>query len=412
MVVHRIQKNAADQPGGAGVDRTGATIPLRRRPDRATLRVAIVDGRYEDFLLTRRSLQRVGGSRFLITYADCLEAGYALLRNDVFDVALIASDLQGKSGLELIRRLGGRAAATPLILLAGGGDSGLDAEAMSAGAIDYLDKSELDGSVLERTIRYARHTHALEARLHVALRDASQANAAKSDFLARMSHDLRTPLNAILGFSEVVRDQMYGPVGSTKYAEYASHIYESGRHLLTLIDGILDLSRIEAGRLELTPELVDIASVIAEAMRLVQRQVEQKGLGMAAVADAGIPCVVADRRAVMQILVNLLSNAVKYTPVGGRIEIAARLVAGEMCVTVADSGIGIAPEDMETVLQPFGQGRQPSGSRQEGCGLGLSIVKSLIEMHDGCLEVESRPSVGTAVTIRFPRNRLAAEALS
>jgi len=410
MVVHRIQRNAADESAGAGTGEAAAMISFRRRPDRTRLRVAVVDGCYEDFLRTRRSLQKAGGSRFLITYADCIEAGYALLRNNVFDVALIASDLEERSGLDLIRRLGGRAAPTPLILLAGGGDPCLDTEAMSAGAIDYLDKHELAGGVLERTIRYARHTHALEAKLHVALRDVSEANAAISDFLARMSHDLRTPLNAILGFSEVVRDQMYGPVGSAKYAEYAGHIYESGRHLLTLIDGILDVSRIEAGRLELTPALVDIASVIADAMRLVQRQVEQKALRLAAVVEARLPCVVADRRAVMQMLVNLLSNAVKYTPAGGRVEIAAGVVAGELCVTVADTGIGIAPEEMETVLQPFGQGRQPNGSRQEGCGLGLSIVKSLIEMHGGCLEVESRPSAGTAATVRFPRNRLAADA--
>ncbi len=248
-------------------------------------------------------------------------------------------------------------------------------------------------------------------RLEAALSDATTArkraetaSQAKSQFLANMSHELRTPLNAVLGFSEVIRDRMFGNEAMDRYSEYADSIHVSGSHLLGLINDILDLSKIEAGKLELQHERFDLTVAAAEALRFVEPQARRKNISLA--RELPSECeVVADKRALRQIAANLLANAVKFTPPGGTVTLALRRdAAGGVILTVKDTGIGIRPEDRERVLESFGQGRHDIlPTEDHGTGLGLAIAKSLIEAHGGRITLESQVGEGTAVTVTLPQ---------
>ncbi len=241
-----------------------------------------------------------------------------------------------------------------------------------------------------------------------AARDAAQAaNIAKSRFLATMSHELRTPLNAILGFSEIIARQTFGPAGCAQYVEYAEIIHGSGAHLLSLISDILDLSKIEAGKLELKPEAIDVAELIAEALRLVgAKQAEGVGPVPHATVAPGLPALMADRRAAVQMIVNLVSNAVKFTPVDGDVAVDARCdQSGAIRITIADTGIGIAKADIPKALEPFVQVDDGAARHRGGTGLGLPIVKSLLELHGGEFILESDTGRGTRATLVFPRHR-------
>jgi PAS domain S-box-containing protein len=242
-----------------------------------------------------------------------------------------------------------------------------------------------------------------------AARDAAQAaNIAKSRFLATMSHELRTPLNAILGFSEIIAKQTFGPAGCPQYVEYAEIINGSGAHLLSLISDILDLSKIEAGKLELHPEAIDVGELIAEALRLVGARQEGTGPTPRATVAPGLPTVTADRRAAIQMIVNLVSNAIKFTASDGDVTIDAGLDGdGRLRVTVADTGIGIAKADIPKALAPFVQVDAGTARQKGGTGLGLPIVKSLIELHGGELILDSDTGKGTRVTLIFPASRIA-----
>ncbi len=240
-----------------------------------------------------------------------------------------------------------------------------------------------------------------------ALAEVELASRAKSDFLALMSHELRTPLNSILGFAEIIREQMFGAVGSDRYVSYARDISESGEHLLGVVNDILDLSKVEAGRMELHEETVDLLAVIQEATTLVQERATDKGLTLRASMPQSLPFLNADERLVKQMLINLLSNAVNFTPGGGWVAVTAeRSRKGGITLAVADSGIGIEPEDLPRVLMPFHAKNEPLAQKSHGTGLGLPLVKSLIELHGGEFHIKSTPKVGTTVVLSFPRDRV------
>lgn len=236
-----------------------------------------------------------------------------------------------------------------------------------------------------------------------ARQQAEEASLSKTRFLANMSHELRTPLNAIIGFAEVIQKQLMGPMGNARYVEYVDDILSSGQHLLSLINNILDMSKIESGSWRIQPEMTDPVEIMEASLRTFRERAEGRGVFMAMTVDARLFEGFVDRQALRQILLNLISNAVKFTPPGGRIEIGAQpLDDGAFAIWVTDTGIGIAPEHIPVVLAPFGQVENDLTRQYEGTGLGLPLVKSLVEMHHGRFEIHSALSEGTTIRAEFP----------
>ena len=230
---------------------------------------------------------------------------------------------------------------------------------------------------------------------------AEEANQAKSKFLANMSHELRTPLNAIIGFSEIMEAAMFGPLGAEKYNEYSRDIRESGEYLLDVINDILDMSKIEAGGIRLTPEEIDLDSVLADCMRVVWQRANEKHLTLQSRVAPAIG-LKADRRSLKQITLNLLSNAVKFTPDGGAVSVRGHVRAGKVTIAIEDSGIGIPKDALYKLGRPFEQVESQLTKRHQGSGLGLAIAKSLTELHGGAMRIHSRLGKGTMVVVRLP----------
>jgi two-component system cell cycle sensor histidine kinase PleC len=230
---------------------------------------------------------------------------------------------------------------------------------------------------------------------------AEEANQAKSKFLANMSHELRTPLNAIIGFSEIMESGMFGPLGAEKYNEYCTDIRGSGQYLLEVINDILDMSKIEAGRIRLDFEDLDLDTLLAESMRVVSAKAQEKQLEVSARIAPDLQ-LRGDRRAIKQIALNLLSNAVKFTPAGGSVTVRGRMANEFVVLGIADSGIGIAKDALAKLGRPFEQVESQLTKSHQGSGLGLAIAKSLVELHGGCMRIRSRPGRGTLVVVRLP----------
>jgi two-component system, cell cycle sensor histidine kinase PleC len=232
---------------------------------------------------------------------------------------------------------------------------------------------------------------------------AEEANQTKSKFLANMSHELRTPLNAIIGFSEIMGSGMFGELGSEKYREYCHDILTSGQYLLEVINDILDMSKIEAGRMKLDMETLDLSKTLAESLRVVAGRAQDKDLAVDADINSSIP-VVADRRATKQIMVNLLSNAVKFTPDGGRVVVRSHVLPDQIVFLIADTGIGIAPHSLARLGRPFEQVESQLTKTYHGSGLGLAIARSLTQLHGGTMKLRSKLGAGTVVRISLPRD--------
>jgi signal transduction histidine kinase len=253
-----------------------------------------------------------------------------------------------------------------------------------------------------------RKLEATSADLQTALDVAATASQAKSQFLATMSHELRTPLNAIIGFSEMLAGETFGPLGDQRYPDYARSIHASGRHLLQLINDILDFTRLDAGRLELYDEEIDLADLVADTLRMIELEAARAGIALAIALADDLPLLRADARRVRQVLLNLLSNAVKFTPRGGEIRLTAIPRGGELAIAIADTGIGIAAQDIPRALERFGQVDSSLSRKYEGTGLGLPLARRLMELHGGRLDIESAVGIGTTVTASFPGERLIA----
>ncbi len=258
----------------------------------------------------------------------------------------------------------------------------------------------VEDSLLLATLRDATAEQAHEAQLDQARIDAEALAAGKSRFLANMSHELRTPLNAIMGFSDIMKSKLFGPLPE-RYEEYGSLIHESGAHLLDLINDVLDMSKIEAERYQLSREAFDAREAVAAALRLMRVQADGAGVQLRGVIPATPLDVDADRRALKQIVLNLVSNALKFTPKGGAVTVTVHGYDGVFELVVTDTGVGIAPADLDRLGRPYEQAGD-SGQRSMGTGLGLSLVRAFAELHGGEMTIESTVGEGTSVTVRLP----------
>ena len=269
--------------------------------------------------------------------------------------------------------------------------------AISQDITEHKEQARALAEALEQLRRQA-------SNLNLDERQAAQAaSRAKSAFLAHMSHELRSPLNAVLGFSEVIRGLHFGQEQIEKYAEYGGYIHQAGSHLLALIDDILDIAKVEAGKLDLQPSSFDLSELLDECARMMRPMVDGRGLALRVTGNAAGLSLTADRRRTKQMIINLLSNAIKFTHPGGRVELAGhRMADGAIAITVADTGIGMSEDQIAVALEPFGRVESAAIKDPTGTGLGLPIVQNLIEAHGGRLQIRSQLKRGTIVRLVFP----------
>jgi signal transduction histidine kinase len=257
-----------------------------------------------------------------------------------------------------------------------------------------------------RLEQQGRDMEEMTRRLRSARDEAERANRAKSEFLANMSHELRTPLNAIIGFSEML-ESGYGGALSERQASYTKDIHDSGQHLLQIINNVLDMSKVEAGQYQLYETAVDLRDVARASISILSGRAREQGLSLELAIDPTLPCVMADERTLRQVLLNLLSNAVKFTPNGGRVTVTGSVQPnGDLAIHVQDTGIGIAAEALDLVMEPFRQANGSFSREYEGTGLGLTISKNFVELHGGKLAIESEVGVGTTVSVILPAFRV------
>lgn len=279
-------------------------------------------------------------------------------------------------------------------------EAGLDVEGLYRRIVD-LETRELE---MTATIAALRES---EARARAMAEHAESFNRMQADVLANLSHELRTPLNAIMGFAEMIRDEIVGPVGNDRYRAYAADIHDSALHLLKVIESLLNVSKGVIGKIVLAESEVALPAVIETARRMIQPRADRAGLGITIQLPPDLPAVRADARKLCQILLNLLSNAVKFTPPGGTVMVTAgRCVDGGLAIRVCDTGIGMRREDIPRALQPFIRLQEGLERDGDGAGLGLPLCEALMKAHDGRMEVDSEPGRGTTVTLFLPPGRV------
>ena len=327
--------------------------------------------------------------------------------------AMVIADvvMPNMDGFELCRRLRcePETAAVPILMATGLNDHQSIATAFDAGATDFIIKP-VNWLILKYRVRYMMRAARSFSHLVEAKERAETADRAKSAFLANMSHELRTPLNAVIGFSEVMQEQVLGPL-SPQYAEYAKIIGDSGAHLLTLINDLLDIAKSEAQGVKLGREDVHLPDVVSFSASMVEAMAKKASVACAVSVEHDLPAFRGDGKKLQQILINLLANAIKFTPAGGSVTLSAARdpLAGGLVLAVADTGIGIPRDKIAVALAPFGQIDSPMARKNDGVGLGLPLTKRLVELHDGTLDIDSEPGIGTTVTLRFPAERFVTE---
>jgi signal transduction histidine kinase len=327
-------------------------------------------------------------------------------------VALIDLRLGNSSGIDLLALLHTERPELIGVLMTAELDTHTAIAALRRGAYDYFDKSVDPQSlfaVLDRCfdrVDLLRDREAADEALRLAKEEAEAANQAKSGFLATMSHELRTPLNAIIGFSEMMLREVLGSLGNEQYRSYVGDIHASGTHLLQIINDILDLSKAESGKIDLSDDVFDLRDILRSVNQLTAVRLQESGLEQAIDLADDLPPLRGDERKTKQVLLNLITNAMKFTPGGGRITVTGRFDPEDgVAVTVADTGIGIPESDLERVLKPFEQVDSSLSRQHQGTGLGLPLVKAIMEMHGGRLRLHSTLGAGTAVTVVFPPER-------
>ena len=361
--------------------------------------------------LMRATLERDG---FTVIEAGDGAEGCRLYEEHRPDLLLVDLVMPHMDGYELCRVLRSRPESVyvPIVVATSLDDLPSIARAYDAGATDFIPKP-LNWLVLNHRVRYIlRASRALEevrrnqGRLIAAKEAAEAANRAKSEFLANMSHELRTPLNAIIGFSGMMSDRMFGPLGE-KYVEYANIIGDSGRHLLAIITDILDVAKADAERLLLAEERVEVGEVIELSSKIIEDMARRAQIEFISEVAKPLPPMMADPAKLTQILVNLLSNAVKFTPPGGKVRLKVeRRVHRGITFRVEDTGIGMSAEQIPIAMAPFGQISNSMTRQHDGVGLGLPLTKRLVELHGGTIEIDSELGKGTIASVYLPEERL------
>jgi signal transduction histidine kinase len=318
-------------------------------------------------------------------------------------------------GFRLCRELRGRPASAfvPILMATGLDDVPSITKAYEVGATDFISKP-VNWVVLGHRVRYMlRASRAFDElrqnrdELMAAKDQAEAASRAKTEFLANMGHELRTPLNAIIGFSSIMRDESFGPIGD-KYAEYAAAIGDSGSHLLAIINGILEMARAESNRIVLVEEEVEIARAVAFSVGTIEEMARRAEVDCYSDIPEDLPQFLGDAVKLRQILINLLSNAVKFTPAGGRVRVSVKRGEDDgLALRVEDTGIGMSPEELPLALTPFGQIDSGLDRKYDGVGLGLPLAKRLVELHGGTMDIKTALGKGTAVIANFPKERVA-----
>ncbi len=360
-----------------------------------------------DARLAQELLAEVGVARSDVIHASSLAEAEKCLGDAAFDVVLLDLSLPDGQGTESVGRIQSGNPMLPVVVLSGLDDETVALEAVQKGAQDYLVKGHGSGDLMIRSLRYAIERKRAQEALLEEKKRAEVANRAKSDFLANMSHELRTPLNAIIGFAEVIKSEMCGPLGDSRYKGYADDIHNSGRHLLAIINDILDLAKIEACKMELQEDQVGIRDEIKASLRMIEPCAAAAGVNVSLSLPDDLPPLIADHSKFRQVVVNLCSNAVKFTPAGGRIDLKAELGSnGDLVLVVADTGVGMSEEEIPKALSPFGQVDSGLNRCHEGTGLGLPLTKHLMELHGGQLRLESAKGHGTRAIVTFPARRL------
>jgi signal transduction histidine kinase len=371
------------------------------------LRVLLIEDNLADARLTRELLNEANPGSFDLVHAATLQQGSDALATAEFGIVLLDLSLIDAQGLETVRRLRQQHPRVPIIVVSGLDDEEVALEALHNGAQDYLVKGQGDGHLIARAMRYAIERKRTELQLIEARDLAEAASQAKSAFLANMSHELRTPLNAIIGFSEIIAGELFGAEATELYRQYAGHINGSGRHLLKLVNEVLDVSKFVAGQLDLEEVPVDLAELLHECADLMELQLGEKRLALNLAVPKDLALLTADPLRLKQVLLNLLSNSVKFSKPDTAVEIVVALTPeGDLTVAITDHGIGMRAEDIPTALEPFRQINRKPGQAQEGTGLGLPLAKMMVEKHGGSLSLTSVPGEGTTVCVTMPGWRI------
>ncbi|MBW4561064.1 MAG: response regulator [Mojavia pulchra JT2-VF2] len=394
-----------------------------------TLNILVVDDDEVDRMAVRRALTKAGVQMELSEVGGCNDA-ISTVRNTTFDCIFLDYRLPDQDGLTLIQKLRSSEIKVPIVVLTGQGDEQIAVELMKAGATDYLSKSKVSSETLAQVLRNAIRVYRAEMQVALAnqqLRETNEqlvrknqelerqrqqihlqnlrlleASRLKSQFLATISHELRTPMNAIIGFSQILLRPKFGQL-TYQQADMVERILNNGKHLLMLLNEVLDFSKLEAGRLELKPELFDLSKVIDITVAEMRSLVEAKKLSLLVQMDLQNNLIFNDSVRVRQILINLLSNAIKFTESGTIWVEVKELAANRIAITVRDTGIGIAPRDFKHIFEAFRQVDQSITRKYPGTGLGLAIIDALVRMMGGKIILESQLGVGSMFRIELPR---------
>jgi signal transduction histidine kinase len=372
----------------------------RRRPT-----ILVVDDDAVQRVMVRESLEQVG---YAVVEAGNGAEGLDEIRRCQPDLVLLDVVMPELDGFDTCAELRRHQETEhlPVIMVTGLEDVHSVQRAFDVGATSFLTKP-MNWALLDYHIKYILRAKRTEQELREAKEKAETASRVKTDFLATMSHELRTPLNAIIGFSEVVKEELLGPLGNRKYTEYMHDIHRSGVHLLELINDVLEFAKFESGKLDLVEGEINLNQVIDTAVRQVKPLAEVAGVKLHQRIAEELPLYRADQRKLSQILLNLLSNAIKFTPVGGEVRvISKRDKSGRISMTINDTGIGIAPQDIDAIFEPFHQLDSTLTRKYQGTGLGVPLAAAMIELHGGTLSFDSEVGVGTKATVELPADRI------